>query len=93
MVKELHKPFSTVLSFINKRATQYVDATRFLSRGGPIAAVISCRAAFKKADNDGQTVQEIEPNGAAAKEIGELWQFVSEEMGLIASARKEKELV
>jgi len=93
MVKELHKPFSTVLTFINRRTTQYADATRFLSRGSPIAAVISYRATFKKADNDGQTVQEIEPNGAAAKEIAELWQFVSEEMGLIARARKEKELV
>lgn len=93
MVKELRKPFSTVLTFINKRTTQYADATRILSRGGPIAAVVSYRVMFKKADNDGQTVQEIEPNGAAAKEIAELWQFVGEEMGLVVRARKEKELV
>jgi chromosome partitioning protein len=93
MVKEVRKPFAMALTFVNKRTTQYADATRTLSRAGPIAAVISYRIIFKRAEIDGRTVQEVERGGAAAGEISELWQFIGEEMGLIEKAQEEKELV
>ncbi len=93
MVRGLHKPFAFALTFVNRRTGQFADATRMLSHYGPLASVISYRVVFKKAFNDGRTVQELEPNGAAAGEIRELWQYVGTEMGLIVPAKEEKAFV
>jgi chromosome partitioning protein len=93
MVRQVQKPYATVLTFINKRTRQYGDALKVLSRAGAIAGAVSFRAVFKSADNDGRTVLEVERNGPAAAEIAELWAFLGEEMGLILKAKEEKELV
>jgi chromosome partitioning protein len=93
MVREVQRPYAMALTFVNKRTTQYADAIKRLSRAGAIAAVISYRIIFKKADIDGRTVLEVEPGGPAAAEIAELWKFVGEEMGIIAKSKGEKALV
>ena len=90
MVRGLKKPFAFALTFVNRRTGQFADATRMLSHFGPLAAVVSYRVIYKKAFNDGRTVQELEPNGAAAQEITELWQYVGTEMGLILPPKMEK---
>jgi chromosome partitioning protein len=93
MVRDIEKPYAMALTFVNKRTTQYADAIKALSRAGAIAAVISYRVIFKRAEIDGRTVQEVERGGAAAGEIAELWKFVCQEMGLLAKTKEEKALV
>jgi len=90
MVRDLNKPFAFALTFVNRRTGQFADATRMLSHYGPLASVVSYRVIFKKAFNDGRTVQELEPNGPAAKEIAELWHYVGTEMGLVERPKLEK---
>jgi len=43
------------------------------------------RVAFRDAVNDGRTALEIEPDGKAAKEIQQLFQWAGEQVGLITA--------
>jgi chromosome partitioning protein len=71
------EPFATVINAAYPRTPETQEAREVLSELGKVAPVdIYNRIAFARALGAGETVTEFEPNGAAAKEIGQLWSYL-----------------
>ena len=71
------KPFVFVLTRVNPQAKLTVQTVMTLSEHGTvIQPALRERVAFPTSMIDGRTAQEIEPNGAAGKEVAELWDSV-----------------
>lgn len=71
------RPFAFVVTQATRGATITTQALGALSEHGPVSgAVMHMRVGYAGAMTSGQTIQEIEPNGAAAREIKDLWSFV-----------------
>lgn len=82
------KPTFVVFNAVLPRSDMALrEAERGLASLGIVAApiMIHQRVAFRDAVNDGRTALEIEPDGKAAKEIQQLFQWVGQQVGLITA--------
>jgi chromosome partitioning protein len=75
------KPFMFVINAAMPRARITSDAAIALSQHGTVSpATIHQRTDFASSMIDGRTVMEINPKGKSAKEISELWDYVSDRL-------------
>jgi chromosome partitioning protein len=78
------KPLVFVVNSATKKARLTGDAAIALSQHGTVAPAILHRSdAYASSALDGLTVQEADPRGAPAGEVGALWQYVSKRLGLV----------
>jgi len=78
LCKRQGKRFCFVVTQAVPRAALTTQALLALSQHGPVAtAIMHYRVDYAGAMTDGRTVQEIDPSGKAADEIGQLWSYVS----------------
>jgi chromosome partitioning protein len=90
LVQEQGKPFAFVLTQAKPNTRLMVQAMAALSAHGTVApAVIHDRIDYAASMIDGRTVQETDPTGRSAAEMGELWEFVRERLHGSKKARKE----
>jgi chromosome partitioning protein len=90
LVRELHRPFAFALTFIKRGTVQATQAAMLLSKHGALAGTVAHRMSFKTSFNDGRTALETEPKGRAAEEAREIWEYVSQELGLARTRKREK---
>ncbi len=77
-IERLGKPYSFVLTQAPARGPRIREAQVGLGMLGTVAPVqIVTRTAFQDAQGIGQGVLEFEPNGKAAEEIRELWEWLN----------------
>ena len=77
VLQEAGRPFVFALTRVNPQAKLTVQTVMTLSEHGPvIQPPLRERVLFPTAMIDGQTAQEIDPNGPAGKEVAQLWQSV-----------------
>jgi chromosome partitioning protein len=89
-IRRLGKNVSFVLTQTPPRSYRIREAERGLSVLGTVCPVpIVLRNAYQDAQGLGLGVIEFEPNGRAAKEITELWQWIVKKIGKV-SYGKEK---
>jgi len=73
-VKASNKPFLFVISQAKSRASITAQSVAALSQYGRVAqSFIADRVVYAAAMTSGETAPELEPKGAAAKEIAALW--------------------
>lgn len=72
--------FAVTQAPTGRRIRAVEEAIPILARQGRVAGVLRFRTAFPTAAAAGQTSTEFEPDGKAAQEIRDLWQFVSGEL-------------
>lgn len=90
-LKGLQAPFLFVITQAIQNANITAQAIAALSHHGPVAeTIIVNRVIYPAAFTDGRTPQEIDPKGAAAKEIARLWGFLESYIGRKSPARKQK---
>ena len=90
-LKALQAPFLFVITQAIRNANITAQAIAALSHHGPVAeTIIVNRASYPAAFTDGRTPQELDPKGAAAKEIAGLWGFLDSYLGGKHTARKSK---
>jgi len=77
IVKQQHKPFSIVLTFVPPAGQETEDAIKAASElNSSICPVhIGNRKAYFRAQSTGKAVQEYEPTGKAAREIAALYDY------------------
>ncbi len=81
LAERSNKPFLFVVNAATPRARITADAAIALSQHGTVAPVtIHQRTDFASSMIDGRTVMEISPNSRSAKEIGQLWDYVSDRL-------------
>jgi chromosome partitioning protein len=81
------KPFLFVVNGATPRANITAEAVAALSEHGQVVPVILYqRTDFAGSMIDGRTVMEITPTGRSAREIGELWKWVSAQIYLRTAA-------
>lgn len=91
LCREANRPFAFVLTQATRGATITTQALGALSEHGPVSGtVVHARVGYAGALTSGQTLQEIDPAGAGAKEISMLWKFVQ---GRIMPSTKAKKAV
>ena len=74
LLKKLEKPFIFVLNQAKTNTRSTAQAVATLSHAGPVAeSIIGFREAYSVSLTDGRTAQELEPRGAAAREVANLW--------------------
>jgi chromosome partitioning protein len=74
MVQGSDRPLLFVLNNASAKAKLTGQASRVLSRHGPVAEVVVCsRQDYRSAMIDGRAAFEVKPNSLAAREITELW--------------------
>jgi chromosome partitioning protein len=74
LLKRLKKPFIFVLNQAKTNTRSTAQAVATLSHAGPVAhSIIGFREAYAVSLTDGRSAQELEPRGAAAREITDLW--------------------
>ena len=77
-LKRLHKPFAFVLTQTPPRGFRIREADQALSVLGLVAPVpVVHRTTYQDAFTVGQSVTEFEPEGKAAAEITQLWQWIT----------------
>jgi chromosome partitioning protein len=87
--KEAQRPYAFVLTQATRGATITTQALGALSEHGPVSGtVIYTRVGYAGALTSGQTLQELDPTGAGAKEIEMLWEFVQGRMLPSTKAKK-----
>jgi chromosome partitioning protein len=72
--------FAVTQAPTGRRIRAVEEAIPILARQGRVAGVLRFRTAFPTAAAAGQTTTEFEPDGKAAAEVRELWEFVSGEL-------------
>ena len=73
-LKDLGVPFLFVVTQAITNTNITAQAIAVLSHHGPVAqTIIANRVAYPTAFTDGRSPQELDPRGAAAREIGQLW--------------------
>ena len=78
LVKGSNRPLLFVLNNASARAKLTGQASRILSRYGPVAEVVVCsRQDYRSAMIDGRAAFEVKSNSLAAKEIADLWTDVA----------------
>jgi chromosome partitioning protein len=89
--KAANRPFAFVLTQATRGATITTQALGALSEHGPVCGtVIHMRVGYAGALTSGQTLQELEPTSAGAREISMLWEFVQ---GRIIPSTKARKVV
>jgi chromosome partitioning protein len=74
LLKRLKKPFIFVLNQAKTNTRSTAQAVATLSHTGPVAeSIIGFREAYSVSLTDGRAAQELEPRGAAAREMTNLW--------------------
>lgn len=82
LAKRQGKRFCFVVTQAVSRAALTTQAVLALSQHGPVAtAIMHYRVDYAGAMTDGRTVQEIDPTGKAAGEIGKLFDYLATQMG------------
>lgn len=77
ILQDSGRPFVFALTRVNPQARLTVQTVMTLSEHGTvIQPPLRERVVFPTSMIDGQTAQEIDPNGPASKEIAELWESV-----------------
>lgn len=81
MIREAHKPFAFVLTMV-KPATRFAArASQKLSQIGPVAGSINHRISYKEAWAYGMgVVERCGPKSDAAREVKEVWGYVSSQL-------------
>lgn len=75
------KPLIFAINGATPRARITTDAAVALSQHGTVApTIVHHRTDFASSMIDGRTVMEVNPKGASAKEIGELWHYISDRL-------------
>ncbi|MDA5192998.1 ParA family protein [Govanella unica] len=75
------KAVTFVVNGATPRARITADAAIALSQHGTVAPVtLHHRTDFASSMIDGRTVQETNPKGPSAREVGELWQYISDRL-------------
>lgn len=83
LVESIGKPLVFVLNSATQRARITTEAISAISYFGPLApVVIHQRVDFAASMIDGRTVMEVSGAKPAAQEIGELWQFLAQRLGI-----------
>lgn len=83
-IRRLGKPVFFVLTQTPPRSFRIKEAERGLSMLGTVSPVnIVSRAAYQDAQGAGLGVIEYEPEGKAADEVRELWNWIQKKMGKI----------
>jgi chromosome partitioning protein len=86
LAKEARKRMVFVINRTKPRVKLTGQAAITLSQHGTVApAMIADRSVYAASGTDGRTAPELNPNGDAAKEIGELWTYLSECMAEMAA--------
>jgi chromosome partitioning protein len=76
-IKAAGIPFVFALTRVKPNTLITAQATAAYSKHGQIAETfIADRASYKSSYQGGRTITEVEPNGAAAKEIAALWRSI-----------------
>jgi chromosome partitioning protein len=75
------KPLIFVVNAATPKAKITYEAAVALSQHGTVAPVtLHHRTDFAASMIDGRTVMEIDPEGRSAKEVGELWEYISDRL-------------
>jgi chromosome partitioning protein len=69
-----------VLNDVTPRSRIAWDSLQTLSQLGAVAGTITSRVTFAESQIDGRTIQEIEPKGKGAAEIGKIYRFLMEKL-------------
>ena len=90
MVKGYGKPSAVVLTFCQPFGSDAVDAAEAIARIGAALCPtrIGQRVAHSRAQQTGLTAQEIEPDGKAAEEIKQLYEFITMQLWHGGDARR-----
>lgn len=90
MVKGYGKPSAVVLTFCQPFGSDAADAAEAVTRIGAALCPtrIGQRVAHSRAQQTGLTAQEIEPDGKAAEEIKQLYEFITMELWHGGDARR-----
>jgi chromosome partitioning protein len=88
LVEGSGRPLLFVLNNASAKAKLTGQASRVLSRHGPVAEVVVCsRQDYRSAMIDGRAAFEVKPNSPAAKEIADLWADVASRLTEGAKSR------
>lgn len=88
--QEAGKSFAFVVTQATRGATITTQALGALSEHGPVSgSVIHTRVGYAASLTSGQTLPELDPKSAGAKEIDGLWKFVQDKILPKKKARKE----
>ncbi len=86
LVKKSGVPFAFVLTQAKANARITVQTIAALSQHGQVfQSIVHDRVDYAASMTDGRTVLEINPNGPAAAEIGELWGFTRKRLRELAN--------
>jgi chromosome partitioning protein len=89
LCKVAKRPYAFVLTQATRGATITTQALGALSEHGAVCGtVMHSRVSYAGVLTSGQTVQEVEPDGTAAGEIGLLWEFVRTRLMPSTKAKK-----
>lgn len=90
MVKGYGKPSAVVLTFCQPFGSDTADAAEAVARIGAALcpARIGQRVAHSRAQQTGLTAQEVEPDGKAAEEIKQLYEFITIQLWHGGDARR-----
>ena len=92
IVEQEGKPLVFVINAATKKARLTAQAAITLSQHGTVApAIIHRSEAFPTSVIGGLTVGELEPGGAPAQEIAELWQYVRKKLGRSPNVQASKQ--
>jgi chromosome partitioning protein len=81
LVEQAKKRMVFVINGAANRASISSKVAIELSQHGTVAPVMLFqRTVFATSGIDGRTAQEVEPNGNSAKEVAELWEYVSAQL-------------
>lgn len=87
LVEALKKPMVFLLNRATPRTRIAASAVMALSEHGTVAPVqIHSRIDFAYSFTNGQTVQELDANGASAKEITKLWDYLTKKLHKVRAA-------
>lgn len=79
LVKAEAKPMVFAVNACKPTARLTVQTVGLLSRHGPVCPTpVASREGFAAAMTDGRTIHDLEPRGKGAREVADLWQFVSD---------------
>lgn len=86
LIKDLRKRMVFTINRVKPRVRLTGQAAITLSQHGTIAPVmIADRSAYAASGTDGRTAPELDPSGDAAREITELWRYLSECMAEVTA--------
>ena len=86
LVEQLGKGLVFVINSATRNARITTETVTLLSQHGPLCpALIHHRVDFASSMIDGRTVMELQGAGPAAKEVGKLWDYLSQRLSSTAS--------